>query len=60
MVPDAAVRASVENADYHTGRGGAGNAHVAQAHKPDGHAAAPQGLADRMKDKLVGILKNKK
>ncbi|KAK4248479.1 hypothetical protein C7999DRAFT_13588 [Corynascus novoguineensis] len=68
LVPEAAVRPSPDNADYHVGRGGAGNErHVAK--KPEAEAAAtggggggtgggeqrltvPVGLADKLKKKL--------
>ncbi|KAG5985796.1 hypothetical protein E4U43_005880 [Claviceps pusilla] len=62
IVPEVAYRSSQDNQDYHTGRGGAGNEHVAQkktgaaAHKTH-EDAAPMGLADRLKQKLFGILK---
>ncbi|KAG5984942.1 hypothetical protein E4U55_002524 [Claviceps digitariae] len=65
IVPEAAYRTSQDNMDYHTGRGGAGNEHVAQkksadagagAHKAD-QGSAPVGLADKLKQKLFGILK---
>lgn len=46
-------------ADYHTGRGGAGNEH--HAHKPDeaGHGEAPVGLADRLKKKIFALFGKK-
>ncbi|KAG5925751.1 hypothetical protein E4U42_003991 [Claviceps africana] len=61
IVPATAYRSSQENQDYHTGRGGAGNEHVAEkktaaAHKAD-EVHAPLGLADKLKQKLFGILK---
>lgn len=52
VVPDVAVRPSDENKDYHTGRGGAGNAHLAA--KAD---EVPVGLADKLKNKVLGIFK---
>ena len=52
VVPDAAVRPSDENKDYHTGRGGAGNAHLAA--KAD---EVPIGLADKLKNKVLGIFR---
>ena len=58
LVPEAAVRVSTnENADYHTGRGGAGNEHIAK--KPEGAATTttPVGLADRLKRKILGVFK---
>ena len=60
MVPEAAVRPSSENTDYHTGRGGAGNAHVVAEKKKEAAAAesssAPTfiSLADKLKNKLFG------
>lgn len=52
VVPDAAVRPSVDQ-DYHTGRGGAGNAHRAG----DETKSAPVGLADKLKTKIMGAFK---
>ncbi|KAL2141837.1 hypothetical protein VTI28DRAFT_1873 [Corynascus sepedonium] len=65
LVPEAAVRPSSENADYHVGRGGAGNErHVAKSEPEAAPAAggdtsdgeqrltAPVGLADKLKKKL--------
>lgn len=66
LVPEAAVRPSSENADYHVGRGGAGNErHVAKKSEPEAAPAAgedtsggeqrltaPVGLADKLKKKL--------
>ncbi|KAK4449335.1 hypothetical protein QBC34DRAFT_96788 [Podospora aff. communis PSN243] len=53
VVPEAAVRPSSENTDYHTGRGGAGNAHIVGEKKvnPDGGAIS---LADKLKSKIFG------
>lgn len=64
MVPDAAVRPSSENTDFHTGRGGAGNEHLAPGSEhatgaADG-AVSPKGLADKMKHKMFGIFGSKK
>ncbi|KAL2161585.1 hypothetical protein VTH06DRAFT_8147 [Thermothelomyces fergusii] len=63
LVPEAAVRPSQDNVDYHVGRGGAGNErHVAK--KPEGAGAAaaggeglvaPVGLADKLKRKLFSV-----
>ena len=56
LVPETAVRPSSENADYHTGRGGAGNEHVSKPHAttvPDG-ARSPKGLADKLKHMMFG------
>lgn len=63
VVPPEAVRPSMENEDYHVGRGGAGNEHLAPAHekKKAEEAAAkkesPVGLADKLKAKVTGIFK---
>jgi hypothetical protein len=43
----------MENSDYHTGRGGAGNEHVAK--KPT--TTTPMGLADKLKNKIMGVFK---
>ncbi|KAK4034814.1 hypothetical protein C8A01DRAFT_18449 [Parachaetomium inaequale] len=63
LVPEAAVRASLDNADYHTGRGGAGNEHVAKKPAQDKAAAgggeAPVGLADKLKRKILGLFGKK-
>ncbi|KAK4132307.1 hypothetical protein BT67DRAFT_443886 [Trichocladium antarcticum] len=57
LVPEAAVRPSQDaNADYHTGRGGAGNEHIATK-KPGAEGGAPVGLADKLKQKIMGIFK---
>lgn len=54
-MPDGAVRPSTENQDYHVGRGGAGNEHHAEGHTKtkDG----PKGLADKLKEKVLGVFK---
>ena len=56
VIPEAAVRPSSENTDYHVGRGGAGNAHIVpsaekKATNPDG---GPISLADKLKSKIFG------
>jgi len=59
VVPSEAIRPSTENQDFHTGRGGAGNEHVTKKEaelKGDG-TSAPVSLADRLKQKLVGVFK---
>lgn len=53
LVPEAAMRPSMENSAYHTGRGGAGNEHNAK--KPT--TTTPVGLADRLKNKILGAFK---
>ncbi|KAL1839524.1 hypothetical protein VTJ49DRAFT_1426 [Mycothermus thermophilus] len=64
LVPEAAVRPSRDNTDYHTGRGGAGNERLASKTSSDEPAAvakpaptAPIGLADLLKKKLLGVFK---
>ena len=49
LVPEAALRPSMEDQTYHTGRGGEGN-----LHKPNGEPAVKkqEGLADKLKNKL--------
>jgi hypothetical protein len=66
LVPEVAVRPSHENGDYHTGRGGAGNEHIAKKAEEDKKAAAaaegpaaPVGLADRLKKKVLGLFGKK-
>ncbi|KAF4464436.1 GTP1 OBG domain-containing [Fusarium albosuccineum] len=65
IIPEAAVRPSQDGRDYHTGRGGAGNAQTATPERKseeklvDGKAAivAPVGLADKLKAKIFGSFK---
>ena len=47
-IPEVALRPSMENENFHTGRGGEGNVHVA-AQPTQKH---PEGLADKLKNKL--------
>jgi len=54
VVPEAAVRPSSENTDYHVGRGGAGNAHVVSDKEKKAAADGPISLADKLKNKLFG------
>lgn len=63
-MPEAATRPSAELQDYHVGRGGAGNEHLAPGHDHHHHGGskkkdgeAPTGLADKLKAKLVGVFK---
>lgn len=56
-VPDASVRPSTENQDYHVGRGGAGNEHHADHHKDGAGKEGPKGLADKLKAKVFGVFK---
>ncbi|KAK3335393.1 hypothetical protein B0T19DRAFT_406295 [Cercophora scortea] len=65
VIPEAAVRPSSENADYHTGRGGAGNEHVVAAKeehvkKVANGETSPVGLADKLKSKILGVFSSKK
>ncbi|KAJ5781003.1 hypothetical protein N7457_006163 [Penicillium paradoxum] len=60
MVPEHAVHASMDE-PHHTGRGGQGNVHLDQASLKDKEAkdqttrkVAHKGLADKLKDKLLG------
>jgi hypothetical protein len=55
VVPEAAVRPS-QDGDYHVGRGGAGNAHVAEnkTTHPVHHS-----LADKLKGQILGVFKKK-
>ncbi|CAK7563210.1 MAG: hypothetical protein SEPTF4163_001073 [Sporothrix epigloea] len=66
VVPEAAVRPSVDGTDYHTGRGGAANVHLGPEHEsktsgsvsPSGGAPPPMiGLADKLKMKITGAFK---
>lgn len=57
-MPPEAVRPSTENKDYHVGRGGAGNEHLAPGHeKKAEHKDSPTGLADKLKAKVTGLFK---
>ncbi|RDW78098.1 hypothetical protein BP5796_05950 [Coleophoma crateriformis] len=49
-IPETALRPSMENENYHTGRGGEGNIH--EADKPAEKPKHPVGLADKLKNKL--------
>ncbi|KAF3762357.1 hypothetical protein M406DRAFT_357423 [Cryphonectria parasitica EP155] len=69
VVPEEAIKPSMENQDYHVGRGGAGNEHHAPGHDhKDKQVAAGEegattasagrkGLADKLKAKITGIFK---
>ena len=46
-IPEVALRPSMENENFHTGRGGTGNVHIAE-----GAPKHPVGLADKLKNKL--------
>lgn len=59
-MPPEAIRPSMENTDYHVGRGGAGNEHHAEqkdAAAAAGHKEGPKGLADKLKAKVTGLFK---
>jgi len=60
-VPESAVRASSENTDYHTGRGGAGNEHLVEGEKKPAFNAdgSPMSVADKLKGKLFGVFGKK-
>ncbi|KAI9806855.1 MAG: hypothetical protein M1833_002512 [Piccolia ochrophora] len=47
VIPEEALRPSTENQDYHVGRGGQGNVHVAENKN-----VAHEGLADKLKNKI--------
>jgi len=47
-VPEVALRPSTDNENFHTGRGGGGNVHIAE----DAAPKHPEGLADKLKNKL--------
>ena len=47
-IPEVALRPSMEGENFHTGRGGTGNVHLADAEAPK----HPVGLADKLKNKL--------
>ncbi|KAM5356193.1 hypothetical protein ACJ41O_002839 [Fusarium nematophilum] len=65
LIPDSAVRPSQDGRDYHTGRGGAGNAQVAAPERKSEEKlvdekpsiVAPVGLADKLKAKIFGGFK---
>ncbi|KAF5723518.1 hypothetical protein FMUND_1758 [Fusarium mundagurra] len=59
IIPETAVRPSQDGRDYHTGRGGAGNAQTADSEKgSEEHEKpalkTPVGLADKLKSKIFG------
>lgn len=59
-IPEEAFRPSQDTQGFHTGRGGVGNEHrIKDEHaeaKP--HPVAPVGLADKLKNKLLGVFKH--
>lgn len=61
-VPETNVRDSQDNYDYHTGRGGAGNEHLAIDHEKKAAEkqraeGGPVSIADKLKSKLFGAFK---
>ncbi|RDL34682.1 Uncharacterized protein BP5553_07810 [Venustampulla echinocandica] len=46
-IPEVALRPSMENENFHVGRGGGGNVHIGEGTKKH-----PEGLADKLKNKL--------
>jgi GTPase involved in cell partitioning and DNA repair len=66
VVPESVVRPSQEQYDYHTGRGGAGNEHLAIDHekkaaeKQLAAGSGPISVADKLKSKLFGSFGSKK
>lgn len=59
IIPETAVRPSQDGRDYHTGRGGAGNAQTAGSEKESEEhekpaVKTPVGLADKLKSKIFG------
>jgi hypothetical protein len=59
IIPEIAIRPSQDGRDFHTGRGGAGNAQVGTPERKSEEdekttAKAPVGLADKLKSKLFG------
>lgn len=64
VVPPEATRPSSDNKDYHVGRGGAGNEHLAPGHEKKATTTTAAdvkggnvGLADKLKAKVTGIFK---
>lgn len=47
-IPEVALRPSMEGENFHVGRGGQGNVHLAEKDTPK----HPVGLADKLKNKL--------
>ncbi|KAF4956758.1 hypothetical protein FGADI_3622 [Fusarium gaditjirri] len=59
IIPETAIRPSQDGRDYHTGRGGAGNAQTAGSEKESEEnekpvVKTPVGLADKLKSKIFG------
>lgn len=59
IIPEIAIRPSQDGRDFHTGRGGAGNAQVGTPERKSEEeekttAKTPVGLADKLKSKLFG------
>jgi hypothetical protein len=64
VVPEAAIRASQDHQDHHTGRGGAGNERIVNGESKKERDAtrydvtgAPVSLADRLKARLLGMFR---
>ncbi|KAI9821429.1 MAG: hypothetical protein M1826_000665 [Phylliscum demangeonii] len=55
VVPEAAMHPSMEDQNYHVGRGGDGNAHLAKAEPP---RMMHEGLADKLKNMIFRSKKN--
>ncbi|KAJ5197905.1 uncharacterized protein N7498_007022 [Penicillium cinerascens] len=53
MIPELAVRNSSDE-NFHIGRGGQGNVHLDEATKEKKKTMAHEGLADKLKNKLLG------
>ncbi|CAJ2500902.1 Uu.00g037550.m01.CDS01 [Anthostomella pinea] len=66
VIPQEATRPSAEG-DFHTGRGGAANVHLGPEHQkhskvtdaaqPSATTHGKQGLADKLKNKMMGVFK---
>ncbi|KAI9788960.1 MAG: hypothetical protein M1816_006418 [Peltula sp. TS41687] len=54
VIPEAAIRPSTENENYHIGRGGEGNFHHGKPEPEKNSAPQQQGLADKLKGMLFG------
>ncbi|RGP60052.1 hypothetical protein FSPOR_10878 [Fusarium sporotrichioides] len=59
VIPETAIRPSQDGRDFHTGRGGAGNAQVGTPERKSEEeekpiAKTPVGLADKLKSKIFG------
>ncbi|KAH8814982.1 hypothetical protein F5884DRAFT_158982 [Xylogone sp. PMI_703] len=52
VVPEVALRPSMDKENFHTGRGGEGNVHIAES--KSSKSKHPEGLADKLKYKIFG------